>query len=246
MKIRLISALVIGLALASAACAQDAGSAPSDNQAGPGGYHQHGGRGGMMGHGVSGTVTEAAADHYTVKTFEGETYTIHVSANTRFVKQQAGQGGPGGWRRGGESNPPEQIKQTDIKVGDAIATMGEADAAAKSVGAATVVLLDPERVKQMQQEQANYGKTWLMGKVTAIDGTKVTIEGGPGNATHSFVADENTTFRKRREPVTLADIAVGDMVRVEGAVKGDAFAATTVNDMGAAGEARVPRNGPPQ
>ena len=75
---------------------------------------------------------------------------------------------------------------------------------------------------------------------------KVTIAGGPDNASHTFVADENTTFRKRRDPVTLGDIAVGDMVRVEGAVKNGAFAATAVNDMGTPGEGpRVPRNGPP-
>ena len=51
-----------------------------------------------------------------------------------------------------------------------------------------------------------------MGKVTAIDGVKVTLMGSIDNAAHSFVADENTTFRKRRDPVTLADIQVGDNV----------------------------------
>ena len=45
---------------------------------------------------------------------------------------------------------------------------------------------------------------------------KVTLQGGPDNAAHTFVADENTTFRKRRDPITLGDIQVGDMVRVEG------------------------------
>ena len=42
-----------------------------------------------------------------------------------------------------------------------------------------------------------------------------------------------TQFRRRREPITLADIQVGDTVRVEGAVKGGTFTATTVGDMGA-------------
>ena len=41
--------------------------------------------GGMMGRGVAGTVSEVAADHYTIKTLTGETYTIHYSANTRVV-----------------------------------------------------------------------------------------------------------------------------------------------------------------
>ena len=71
-----------------------------------------------------------------------------------------------------------------------------------------------------------------MGKVTAIDGVKVTLMGAMDNTAHSFVADENTTFRKRRDPITLADIQVGDTVRVEGALKDGAFLATQVSAMG--------------
>jgi Domain of unknown function (DUF5666) len=267
MKIRLVSTLALSFALGTLAYAQDAPAAPQQNQAqnpnpgtgAGGGWGQRGGRGmGMgMGRGVQGTVTEVAADHYTVKTFTGEMYIIHYSANTRVMKQAAGmrggrgqgQGGNGsgngegggqGWRGG---NPPQQIKASDIKVGDAIAAMGEVDANAKSVGAVAVVLMDPERAKAMEQMEADYGKTWLMGKVTAIDGVKVTLSGGPDNASHSFVADENTTFRKRRDPITLGDIQVGDMVRADGAVKNGAFTATAVSVMGGQGETRVPRDG---
>jgi hypothetical protein len=198
------------------------------------------------GRGLMGTVTETASDHYTIKTETGETYTVHFSANTRIVKQPAGRGPGGGGNGagagsgggmgrggyGGGGNPPQAIKATDIKVGDAIAAMGEVDATAKSVGAMTIMQIDPERAKQMRELQANYGKTWLMGKVTGVDGVKVTIMGSVDNAAHTFAADENTTFRKRRDPITLADIQVGDTVRVEGAVKDGSFLATTVNAMG--------------
>jgi hypothetical protein len=208
----------------------------------------------MMGRGLTGTVTAVAADHYTIRTDTGDTYTVHFSANTRILKQaagmrergQGGQGGPGGWggERGG--NPPQVLKPTDIKVGDAISAMGEIDAAAKSVGATVVLQIDPERAKEMREMQANYGNTWLMGKVTAIDGVKVTIMGAIDNAAHVFVADENTTFRKRRDPITLADIQVGETVRVEGAVKDGNFLATVVNAMGAQGPPpTVPRDAAP-
>jgi hypothetical protein len=194
----------------------------------------------MMGRGVLGTVTEVAADHYTIKTDAGLTYTIHYSVNTRILKQQPGTRGPGGGNGGqrgqgggeGGGNPPAAIKPTDIKVGDAITAMGEMDANAKSVGAVAVIQLDPERARQLREMQANYGKTWIAGKVTAIDGVKVTLMGAMDNTAHSFVADENTTFRKRRDPITLGDIQVGDTVRVEGALKDGAFLATTVNAMG--------------
>jgi preprotein translocase subunit YajC len=181
-----------------------------------------------MGRGVMGTVTEISPDHFTIKTDSGDLYTIHYSVNTRIMK------GGGGQRRGqgGDNefpmNPPTPIKASDIKVGDAIGASGEYDANTKSVGAVVIFQIDPERAKQMREMQANYGKTWIMGKVTAINEAKVTLQGGPDNATHTFVADENTTFRKRRDPITLADIQVGDMVRAEGAVKDGAFLATAV------------------
>ena len=186
----------------------------------------------MMGRGVIGTVTEITPEHFTVKTENGELYTIHYSVNTRIMK-----GNGGGFRRGqggsddGEFQPPPAptpIKASDIKVGDAIGATGEMDANAKSVGAIVIVQIDPERAKEMREMQANYGKTWLMGKVVSINEVKVTLQGGPDNATHTFVADENTTFRKRRDPITLGDIQIGDMIRTEGSVKNGAFLATSV------------------
>jgi hypothetical protein len=141
----------------------------------------------------------------------------------------------------GQRTPPQAIKASDIKVGDAIGASGEVDATAKTVGAVVVMQIDPERARQMREMQANYGKTWLMGKVTAVKDTQVTLQSQVDNASHSFVADENTTFRKRRDPITLADVAVGDNVRVEGALKEGVFVATSVSVMG-----QPPAGGPQQ
>lgn len=242
-----------------------------------GGYPQRGGRGMGMGQGmgmgvaggrgVMGTVTDIAADHFIIKTADSQTFTVHFSVNTRMMKQPAGSrvpggmrgsGGPrqgrrqaqgqdqeGGW--GGGGTPPETIKATEIKLGDAIAAMGELDQAAKSIGAVGIVLLDPQTAKDMVEMRANFGKTWIQGRVTAIDGVKVTLMSAVDNAPHSFVADENTTFRKRREPITLADIEVGDMLRADGAIKEGSFTAANVVVMGPPppGGPGGARNGPP-
>jgi hypothetical protein len=241
----------------------------------------------MMSAGLWGTVTAVAADQYTIKTDAGEIYSVHFTGDTRMLKmpvfvhresgpgngggqgsgQAGGQGngggqgsvgGQGGWQgRGMGGNLPQQLKPSDIKVGDVIQVRGQIDEAAKSVPAMAIVQLDPERVAQMREMNANFGKTWLMGKVTAIDGVKVTVTGTLDNAPHSFVADENTIFRQRRDPITLADIQVGDLVRVDGAMNGDVFTAKTVNSMGvpplpgaapATGNVVVPRSSaiPPQ
>jgi hypothetical protein len=237
MNARLFAAVLATFALNSA-FAQDPPAPPQQPQGQSGWQGQRGGGRGMgmgMARGTIGTVTEVAADHYTIKTELGETYTVHFSVNTRIMKQPPGQMGRGrgqgqgqGQGEEGQRTPPTAIKPADVKVGDVIAASGEVDANAKSVGAVFVMLIDPERAKEMRAMEANFGKTWLMGRVTAINEVKVTLQGGPNNATHDFVADENTTFRKRRDPITLGDIQVGDMVRVEGAVKDGTFLATTV------------------
>ena len=232
-RISLPLLLLLG-ALSLGAVAQDPNPNQDPSQSTPqrGQRGGRGGFGGMMGRGVMGTVTEIASDHFTIKTDTGEVYTVHYSVNTRIMK------GGGGQRRGQASdneppaNLPTPIKASEIKVGDAIGASGEIDANVKSVGAVVIFQIDPERAKQMREMQANYGKTWVMGRVTAINDVKVTLQGGPDNATHTFVADENTTFRKRRDPVTLADIQVGDMIRAEGSIKNGSFLATSVAVMG--------------
>src|ERR1019366_8601861 len=91
--------VALGLALGGTALAQDTNAAtPAGQSQGPDGG---GRRGGMMGRGVMGTVTEVAADHFTVKNEAGEVYTIHFSANTRMMKQPAQR-----QSQGGERTPP--------------------------------------------------------------------------------------------------------------------------------------------
>ncbi len=228
----------LALALGIAALAQDATNPTPPPQANPApapGAHPGMGRGGnrnwagfMAGRGIVGTVTEVGSDRYTVKTELGDTYTVLFSANTHVIKQPAQRMNQGSGMR----TPPQEIKATDIRVGDAIAATGEVDAAAKSVGAMTVIKIDPQHAREMREMEANFGKTWLMGRVTEVKDTKVTVQSQVDNASHTFVADENTTFRRRREPVTLADLQVGETVRVEGAVKEGVFVATAVAVMG--------------
>src|ERR1700722_3664120 len=129
MNIRFLSAIVFAITFTAAANSQDSGAAPPSGQnagqsgdAGPGGGHgQRGGRGGygggmgggagMMGRGLMGTVTEVAADHYTIKTEAGGDYVVHFTADTRIFKQvaetRAGEGagnGAGEGQNGGQGS----------------------------------------------------------------------------------------------------------------------------------------------
>ena len=235
-------ALFIGLSASS----QDA-SSPSQAGPEPGARMGQGrglgwGAGPVMGgRGIAGTVSEVTADHFTIKTLTGETYKVHFGANTRVMKQPAERPAAGAMHV-----PPEEIKPAEIHVGDVILAAGEIDAATKSLGAMSIVKVDPERAHEMREMQANFGKTWLAGRVTAINDTKVTLQSPVDSAEHTFVADENTSFRRRREPITLADIQPGATVRVEGAVKEGVFIATTVTLMGSrVTRGPAPQEGPP-
>lgn len=254
MKLRLLFTLALGLTLSAAHAQNASGTAPGGpdqvDQAAPPSqpFGAGGGPGIGAGPGLMGTVTGVAADHYTIKTDEGDLYTVTFNANTRILKQMIRRGGPGEDGPGGQprSSGPQQLQPSDIHVGDAIAALGEVDSAAHSVGATLVLELDPARAQQMRAMRESYGKTWLMGRVTEIDASTVTLLGRIDHEPHTFVAGPNTTFRKRREPITLADIQVGDRLRVEGAVKDGTFVATTVSVMGLPpGGEHGPGNGPP-
>ena len=197
------------------------------------GHRGEGMRGGFgMGNGIVGTVKTVSADHFVIKSDEGPEYTIHFSANTRILRQNARPNMDGTNRIGPGGIPPQAIHASEIKVGDVITAGGEVDAQAKSVGAIFILQMNPEMVKFMRDRKANYGKTWLAGKITAINDVTVKIDSQSDHLSHTFTADENTSFRKGREPVTLGDLQVGEMVEVEGSIKNGVFLATSVRAMG--------------
>jgi hypothetical protein len=179
------------------------------------------------GNGVRGTVTAAAANSFTIRTEEGDTYQVLYSPNTRLMKDR------------------QPISASDIHVGDMLMAGGIVDAKAKTVGAVFLVDIDANEVRNAR---AAFGKTWVMGKVTAIQELKITIERAGDKQAQIVAVDENTSFRKRREDVTLADVKVGDMISAQGALHADTFLATTLRIMppgGNAGPGRPNGDGPP-
>ncbi len=129
--------------------------------------------GGQM---VRGTITATAADHLTVKTDAGEVYQVALSANTRLTKDR------------------QPVKVADVKVGDGVGAMGVLDPATKTVHAVFVGVVDAEQVKKARE---NMGKTYITGKVTAIDldGLKLTIE-RPDGVSQVIAVDEQTSFKR--------------------------------------------------
>jgi len=129
--------------------------------------------GGQM---VRGTVTAIAPEQLTVKTDAGEVYQVALSANTRLTKER------------------QPVKVADIKVGDGVGAMGVLDPATKTVHAVFVGVIDAEQVKKARE---NMGKTYITGKVTAIDmdALKLTVM-RPDGVSQVIGVDEQTSFKR--------------------------------------------------
>src|ERR1700761_1396463 len=187
-----------------------ASRAQEDNSTGPPDGGNGVGQAFGKGNGIRGTVTASAANHFIIRTDEGDTYQVLYSPNTRLMKDR------------------QPIEAADVHVGDMLMAGGLGDAKARTGGAGLDIYID---AKEVQQARATFGKTWVMGKVTAIHDLKITIERAGDKQTQVVAVDENTSFRKRREDVTLADVKVGDTISAQGALHADTFLVTTLRIM---------------
>jgi Domain of unknown function (DUF5666) len=200
-----LMALALGVAMAASAChaQEDSGMGPPDGGDAMGQVFG-------KGNGVRGTVTAAAAASFTIRTDEGDTYKVFYSPNTRLIKDR------------------QPIEAADVHTGDMLMAGGIVDAKAKTVGAVIVVDVDAQVVRNAR---ASFGKTWVMGKVTAVHELKITIERAGDKQVQIVAVDENTLFRKHREDVTLADVKVGDMISADGGLHAGIFVAANLRIM---------------
>ena len=229
--------LVFVLILASAIFLPSAGGQDASATPEPQGQGQ-GMVGAFVDHGVRGTVTAVTGGNISVKTEQGDVYKIETGSNTRFRKQrdrrQAGSTGTAD-----TSSENAQVKISDIHVGDMIMAAGDKDDKAKTVGAVIVMIIDKE---QYEKARADFGKTWTTGAIQSINETKITIK-RPDNVIQTIIVDENTSFRKRRDSITLADIKIGDNVSARGALQNGSFVATVLS-VGGPGQGGGPGGGP--
>jgi hypothetical protein len=223
-----LAAVVVGMMLGGVAAVR------AQNTGGQDAGAQQGGRGQYAGmQRVAGEVTAVSGATLTVKTEDGATMQIVTTDNTRVMK---GRG--------------VTAKVADLKVGDGVTAAGILDAPNKTLHAAIVFAMDAAQVKEMKE---NLGKTYIVGRVTAIDldNAKMTVE-RPDHVAQTIGFDETTSFRKGGrgarmggaagggaagggagaggeqggESITLADIKVGENVRGTGSVKGGIFVPT--------------------
>lgn len=238
---RVARTLIIILALMSSLCAwaQDTPQTPAPDSQNP----QHGNWQQRHGPGTGGTITAITGNSITLKTHDGQTAQVSLSDKTQYRKGR------------------DDAKLSDLKVGDMVFVRGEQK---DGIWQAEVVAERPAGMGMGGGPggmggnfREDMGKKFIVGQVTAINGTKLTIQ-RRDNVSQNITVDENTSFRKDNESITLADIKVGDQVFGRGELKNDIFVPSQLNvgqprfggmrgpDHGGAHDQGSPQSQPPQ
>jgi hypothetical protein len=168
--------------------------------------------------GVAGTITAISPDTLTVKqATNGDTVTVKLNDKTEYRKDR------------------EPAKLSDFKVGDFVLVRGEhtseTEVAAQAVmsgpgGERRFVMRGPGG--DFNGSMADLGKTFVIGEVKSINAPAITVH-RPDGQDQTIQADENTSFRKAGESITLPDIKVGDTVMARGELKDGMFVPTQLN-----------------
>ena len=164
---------------------------------------------------VVGKVTAVGKDSLTIAPLMGgDAVSVKVSDTTRVAKDR------------------QPLKFEQIKVDDVIFARGELKD--NTMQAAVVSVVNPEMIQRIQQgggaggrpnmgfNREDLGKKFIAGEVKVINETKLTIA-RPDGQTQVIEVDENTSFKKGGESITLPDIKVGDFVRGQGELKDNTF-----------------------
>lgn len=195
----------LGLLLAAtSALAQDAAPPQGAGQR----QRSEGGRG----QGVMGKITGVKDGALELSRMDGANVTVKLTDKTEYRKDRQG------------------AKLADFKVGDMvfIRTEGEGDqnltalvvAGRTGNGQGGQGMGGPGG--GMMMGGGELGKDFVFGEVKSVDAPKITVL-RPDNVTQTLELNEETSLRKGRDSVTMADIQVGDHVFVRGTVQNNAF-----------------------
>jgi hypothetical protein len=113
----------------------------------------------------------------------------------------------------------QSAKLEDFKIGDMVFVRGEENAdhsvTAQMIGGARGGIIGGRGLGEL-------GKDFVVGAVKAVDPPKLAVL-RPDNVTQTLELNEETSLRRGRESITMADIQPGDHVVVRGAVENNVF-----------------------
>lgn len=165
------------------------------------------------GRGVVGKITAIKDGALELVRMDGARVTVKLTDKTEYRKDR------------------QSAKLADFKVGDAVflRTEGSGDQDLTALAVAGRTGNGPGGPGMggpgggmMAIGGGELGKDFVFGEVKSVDAPKITVL-RPDNVTQTLELNEETSLRKGRESVTMADIQVGDHVFVRGGVQNNTF-----------------------
>jgi len=199
---------------------QEPAAAPAATQGGPEGARR-GGEG--RGQGVFGKISALRADSIEVTGPDGTKVSIKLTSSTGFRKDR------------------QPAKIGDFRVGDMV--MVRTDQSAGSGTTAVMVAAAPAGGFGARGEgrgegrgggggqgmmQGTMGKDYVVGEVKSVDAPKLTIL-RVDNVTQTLELNEDTSLRRGRDSITMADIQPGDHIFARGVAANEVFVPKGVN-----------------
>jgi hypothetical protein len=141
---------------------------------------------------------------------DGQAVTVKLTPQTEFRKDR------------------QPAKISDFKVGDMVAVRGDKNAdntvTAKMVNTRTQAMGGPGSRPGVggMGSPGTLGKDYVAGEVKSIDPPKITVLRTDG-VTQTIELNEETSLRRGRDSITMADLKVGDHIMARGAAQNDAF-----------------------
>ena len=153
-----------------------------------------------------GKITAINKGSMEVARSDGTTATVKLTDKTEYRKDR------------------QSAKLADFKVGDMVFVRGEENAD-HSVTAMVIGGRSGGGVgggRGFGGGGFELGKDFVVGEVKSVDAPKLTVL-RPDNVTQTLELNEDTSLRRGRESITMADIQPGDHVMVRGAVENNVF-----------------------
>ena len=134
----------------------------------------------------------------------GDSVIVKITSQTEFRKDR------------------QPAKRSDFKVGDVIAVRGQENPdhtwTAQMIGARSAN--GEGRGPNMQA--GTLGKDYVAGEVKGVDAPKISVLRSD-NVTQTIELNEDTSLRKGRDAITMADVQVGDHLLARGAMQDNVF-----------------------
>ena len=162
----------------------------------------------MQGHGVAGKITAIANGSMQLTRPDGTSVTVKLTDATEFRKDR------------------QPAKMADFKVGDMVFVRGEENAdhtyTAQVIGARSGNGPGGGGFGGGGGGFGEMGKDYVAGEVKSVDAPNMTVL-RTDNVSQTLELNEDTSLRKGRDSITMADIHPGDHVVIRGASQNNVF-----------------------